>query len=111
MSQTYKRAASRILDRSGEKSCNTSPEKVTPYLLKISDRLTKNTKHSNQRCKHNIGAPIIHPEAMTGFYEQENFPPSFFALACRRKLVLLVHIVDNLVQMKEEQKGLSLLGL
>ena len=37
---------------------------------------------------------------MAGFYEQEYYPPSFFALVCGRELVLLVHIVDDIARFR-----------
>ena len=36
---------------------------------------------------------------MTVMYEQEYYPPSFFALVCGRQLVLLVHIIDNIARL------------
>ena len=35
---------------------------------------------------------------MTVMYEQEYYPPSFFALVCGRQLVLLVHIIDHITR-------------
>jgi len=37
---------------------------------------------------------------MTVMYEQEYYPPSFFALVCGRQLVLLVHIVDHIARLR-----------
>jgi len=37
---------------------------------------------------------------MTVMYEQEYYPPSFFALVCGRQLVLLVHVVDNIARFR-----------
>ena len=37
---------------------------------------------------------------MTVMYEQEYYPPSFFALVCGRQLVLLVHIVVHIARFR-----------
>ena len=37
---------------------------------------------------------------MTVMYEQEYYPPSFFALVCGRQLVLLVHVVDHITRFR-----------
>ena len=37
---------------------------------------------------------------MTVMYEQEYYPPSFFALVCGRQLVLLVHVVDHIARFR-----------
>ena len=37
---------------------------------------------------------------MREFYEQEYYPPSFFALVGGQELVLLVHIVDHIARLR-----------
>ena len=113
-SATYEIAASPILDRLGDKYFNI-------YTNRYS-RKSKHTLHSNQICKHIIGAPITHPEAMREFYEQEYYPHSFFTFVGEQELVLLVHIVDDITRIrvgvffttclakKAEEKCSSLLG-